>query len=84
MERRDFNLKIKSIDDAGKFVGIGAVYNNVDLGGDLIEPGAFTRTLSAGKKWPVLWQHQVDNPMALPHDHRQSRGIAGRRHLGAF
>jgi uncharacterized protein len=63
VERRDFNLKIKSIDDAGKFVGMGAVYNNVDLGGDLIEPGAFTRTLSAGKKWPVLWQHQVDNPI---------------------
>lgn len=65
MERRDFNLKIKSIDDAGTFVGMGAVYNNVDLGGDLIEPGAFTRTLSAGRKWPVLWQHQVDNPIGF-------------------
>jgi len=63
VERRDFNLKIKSIDDAGTFVGMGAVYNNVDLGNDLIEPGAFARTLSPGKKWPVLWQHQVDNPI---------------------
>jgi uncharacterized protein len=63
MERRDFNLKIKSLDDQGIFVGLGAVYNNVDLGGDLIEPGAFSRTLSAGKKFPVLWQHQADNPI---------------------
>jgi uncharacterized protein len=63
MERRYFNLKIKSIDDAGTFVGMGAVYGNVDLGGDLIEPGAFSRTLSAGKKFPVLWQHQADNPI---------------------
>jgi uncharacterized protein len=63
MERRDFNLKIKSLDDQGTFVGLGAVYNNVDLGGDLIEPGAFSRTLSAGKKFPVLWQHQADNPI---------------------
>jgi HK97 family phage prohead protease len=63
VERRDFNLKIKSLDDAGTFVGMGAVYNNVDLGNDLIEPGAFARTLNAGKRWPVLWQHQVDNPI---------------------
>jgi hypothetical protein len=63
VERRDFNLKIKSIDDTGTFVGMGAVYNNVDLGGDVIQPGAFARTLSAGKKFPILWQHQPDNPI---------------------
>ncbi|MBB5329809.1 HK97 family phage prohead protease [Tunturiibacter gelidoferens] len=63
MEHRDFQLRIKSIDDQGTFVGLGAVYNNVDLGNDLIEPGAFSRTLSAGKKFPVLWQHQADNPI---------------------
>jgi len=63
VERRDFNLKIKSIDDTGTFVGMGAVYNNVDLGGDRILPGAFTRTLSTGKKFPVLWQHDPSNPI---------------------
>lgn len=63
MERRDFSLKIKSIDDAGTFVGLGAVYNNVDLGGDRIFPGAFSKTLSAGKKFPVLWQHKTDEPI---------------------
>src|ERR1700722_6035802 len=63
MERRDFNLKIKSIDDAGTFVGLGAVYGNVDLGNDVIDPGEFTRTLSAGKAWPVLWQHDPSNPI---------------------
>ena len=41
MEQRDFNLKIKSLDDAGTFVGMGAVYDNVDLGNDVIDPGAF-------------------------------------------
>ncbi|MBB5331870.1 HK97 family phage prohead protease [Tunturiibacter gelidoferens] len=63
MERHDFSLKIKSIDDAGQFVGLGAVYNNVDLGNDVIDPGAFSRTLSAGKKFPVLWQHDPSNPI---------------------
>src|ERR1700733_2706462 len=63
MERRDFNLKIKSLDDAGTFVGLGAVYGNVDLGNDVIDPGAFTRTLSAGKSFPVLWQHDASSPI---------------------
>jgi uncharacterized protein len=63
MERRDFNLKIKSLDDAGTFVGLGAVYGNVDLGGDVIDPGAFSRTLNAAKSFPVLWQHDPSNPI---------------------
>jgi uncharacterized protein len=63
MERRDFNLKIKSLDDEGAFVGLGAVYGNVDLGGDVIDPGAFSRTLNAAKSFPVLWQHDPSNPI---------------------
>jgi hypothetical protein len=48
MERKRFSLKIKSVDDTGKFTGLTASYNTVDLGGDKILPGAFTRTLAAG------------------------------------
>jgi uncharacterized protein len=64
VERRDFNLRIKSVDEAaGTFIGLGAVYGNVDLGNDVIDPGAFTRTLGAGKSFPVLWQHDPSNPI---------------------
>ena len=30
----------------GSFEGYGAVFNNIDRGGDIIEPGAFTKTLN--------------------------------------
>jgi HK97 family phage prohead protease len=63
VDKKDFSFKLKSLTDAGTFTGMGAVYNNVDLGGDRILPGAFTRTLSAGKKFPVLWQHDPSNPI---------------------
>lgn len=63
MERRDFNLKIKSIDDQGTFTGMASVYGNVDLGGDVVDAGAFSRTLSPGKTFPVLWQHKTDEPI---------------------
>jgi hypothetical protein len=63
VERRDFNFKIKSVNADGTFVGMGAVYNNIDLGNDVIRPGAFTRTLNSRKSLPILWQHQPDNPI---------------------
>ncbi|WP_187143426.1 HK97 family phage prohead protease [Terriglobus albidus] len=63
MEHRDFNLKIKSVDDAGTFVGMASVYGNVDLGNDVVDAGAFSRTLIPGKTFPVLWQHKTDEPI---------------------
>jgi uncharacterized protein len=62
-ERHDCALKIKSLDPTGSFSGVAAVYNNVDLGGDRIEPGSFSRTIAASKVFPLLWQHQSDNPI---------------------
>lgn len=58
-------FKIKSVDPSdGSFVGLGAVYNNVDLGGDQIMPGAFTKTLQpAGRPITILWQHNSDQPI---------------------
>jgi hypothetical protein len=50
---------------AGTFEAIVAVFNNVDLGGDRILPGAFERSLAAwktsGDPIPVIFSHQWDN-----------------------
>jgi uncharacterized protein len=63
VERNSFSLKIKGVAPDGSFTGIGAVYNNVDLGGDKILPGAFTRTLAGTKTFPLLWQHNPSDPI---------------------
>jgi HK97 family phage prohead protease len=65
VERRDFGIRIRGLDSAGQgsFEGILAAYNNVDLGRDLIEPGAFTRTINSGRNIPLLWQHNTDQPI---------------------
>jgi HK97 family phage prohead protease len=63
MQHHNFSLKVKSVDDSGKFTGIGAVYGNVDLGGDKILPGAFSRTLAGSKQFPLLWQHSPSDPI---------------------
>jgi HK97 family phage prohead protease len=57
-ERKDFKVTIKSVDDEGVFSGVLSVYGVVDLGGDQVEKGAFTKTLQeSGAEIPCLWQH---------------------------
>ncbi|WP_440061480.1 HK97 family phage prohead protease [Pseudomonas syringae] len=36
-------FEVKAVDDAGNFEGYASVFNNVDLGDDVILPGAFTK-----------------------------------------
>lgn len=51
----------------GSFSGLGAVFDNEDLGGDIIVRGAFDDTLtdlqSKGRTLPILWQHDSGEPL---------------------
>lgn len=65
LDRFGCGLEIKFADETGtalgKFSGYGAVFGNIDGGGDLLMKGAFTRTLKEwngkGKLPPMLLQH---------------------------
>ena len=64
--KREFHFECKSISPDGTFTGLGAVYNNVDLGGDLILPGAFTKTIAEkGGQVPLLMGHDSKSPIGL-------------------
>ena len=57
---KHFRFQIKSLSADGSFEGLAAVYGNVDLGGDVIEPGAFNKTLAEKNfEVPILWQHDM-------------------------
>ncbi len=58
-------LDLKKLTDEGQFEGYGAVFNNVDMTGDVILPGAFRnclleKPLNAIK---LLWQHDHQQPI---------------------
>lgn len=62
MDRLRFDMEVKfASDKSGVFSGYGAIFGNVDAGGDMIEKGAFRDTLRAwedkGKLPPMLLQH---------------------------
>jgi HK97 family phage prohead protease len=66
MPTRDFDLKVKQLSESGVFTGLASTYGNVDLGGDVIESGAFVRTLQQrGAEVPILWSHDQSNPVGI-------------------
>jgi uncharacterized protein len=63
-EKWDLRFEVKAIAEDGTFEGLAAVYGNTDLQGDVIAPGAFTRTLADhGNQVPLLWQHNMAAPI---------------------
>lgn len=69
-KRRTVPAFTKSVDTETRTVEqIVSVFNNVDLGGDRVNEGAFTESLAkwaaSGDPIPVFYSHQWDNPAAL-------------------
>lgn len=63
-------LEVKAVNETGEYEGYGSVFGVKDHGWDIVMPGAFTKTLAAwaakGKLPPVLWQHDMHEPIG-PH-----------------
>jgi len=59
-EIKSFERKEEEDGAYGYFKGYGSVFNNTDNSGDIIAPGAFSRTLKEnGERMPLLWQHDM-------------------------
>lgn len=65
MDTKSFKFDLKTIDEQGLFEGYAAVFGNKDRTGDVIEPGAFTKTIQENPKIPILWQHNPAEPVGL-------------------
>lgn len=52
-------------DEDGIFEGYASVFGVVDLGMDVIQRGAFQRSLDSGRKVKMLWQHDMAQPIGV-------------------
>ncbi len=61
METFDMPLDVKEITESGQIEGLASAFNNVDRGGDLVDPTAFDETMRThsqnGTMPKMLWQH---------------------------
>jgi hypothetical protein len=83
-----FEFKLANLTDAGTFTGVASVYGVEDLGNDVVDPGAFTKTLQiGGSTRPLLWQHRdpigvvtlTDTGTALAATGKLSLGVAAAK-----
>ena len=59
-------LCLKATGDDGSFEGYGSIFGNVDSYGDIVDPGAFSKTLAErGPKIKLLWQHDPSQPIGI-------------------
>lgn len=71
--RVDCQFEIKAVNDDGRIEGFAAVFGNVDLGLDRIEPGAFSKTIRGVKRLPMIWQHDTRMPIGVWDEFREER-----------
>lgn len=63
MEHKAITLDVKA-DGEGRIEGYGSVFGVTDLGGDVVEAGAFRESLT--KRMPkMLWQHDMGEPIGV-------------------
>lgn len=65
MQHLDFPLDVKDVGEDGAIEGFAATYGNVDFGGDVILPGAFTKALKGLKSLPMLLFHDQRRPVGV-------------------
>lgn len=71
LEFKSFPFELKDIDEQKdgrvRFTGYASVFGNEDSYGDVIEPGAFRKTImEMGSRIKVLWQHDPYTPIGKP------------------
>ncbi len=78
------NFELKKNGHVGYFEGYASIFNVVDRGNDLIERGAFKRSLSnrGVKGVKFLWQHDPKEPVGILDDiYEDARGLYIRGRL---
>jgi len=61
-EHKTFDFEIKELSEEGRFSGYLSTFGNVDQGGDVVDAGAFKKTLKETKAFPLTWAHQTSTP----------------------
>lgn len=78
LEKTVIPFSVKALDfEEGTFEGYAAAFNNADAGEDIIEPGAFAKTINENlKRIKICWQHDGSEPIGKPVELREDeRGL---------
>lgn len=76
-EFKSFPFKLDALNDAGEFSGYASTFGAVDLGGDVVEKGAYTKTLNESQgRIPILDHHDPTRQIGWNvQAHEDERGL---------
>ena len=78
IKKLTFHSEVKANGEKGIFIGYGSIFGNEDQGSDIMQKGAFTKSLEtrpAGKV-KLLYQHKTDEPIGVFEDmYEDSKGL---------
>jgi HK97 family phage prohead protease len=71
-----------SVGADGLIEGYASLFGAADQGGDIVEQGAYARSLKEGRRIKMLWQHDPREPIGTWDEVREDeRGLYVRGHL---
>lgn len=65
MKHLDFPLETMALAEDGTVEGLAVGYGNVDFGGDLVLPGAISKSIKGRKSLPMLLYHDQRQPVGV-------------------
>ena len=75
-------LEMKAFGDSGSFEGYAAIFGNVDLGGDVIERGAFKEIVKGRNGMvKILNQHSNRDPIGVAEVQQDDKGLSFKGQL---
>jgi HK97 family phage prohead protease len=67
LQTKSFPFECKANTDKGEFEGYASIFGNIDSYGDIVEPGAFQKTIEdMANRIKVLWNHNWMHPIGRP------------------
>ena len=87
IKKLTFHSEVKANDDKGTFTGYGSIFGNEDQGSDIMQKGAFTKSLESrpANKVKLLYQHKTDEPIGVfenMHEDEKGLFVKGRLAMG--
>ena len=74
---KEFPFVLTKMDEeAGTFTGYASIWDKVDSYGDSVAKGAFRKTLKENESFPMLWSHNVDEPIGIISGKEDKTGLA--------
>jgi HK97 family phage prohead protease len=67
-ETKSFPFEVKATAEENNiftFEGYASTFNNIDHGDDVVIRGAFANSLAKNSQVPILWQHQMSEPVGI-------------------